>query len=517
MTDLVFRGGLVCDGSAGEPYRADVAITGTRITAVGEALPAAATEIDAAGLVVAPGFVDVHTHSDFTVPVRPAAAAKLLQGVTTDCTGNCGFSPFPLTGDAMSLRHGTFFEPALAHRWPSLAAYAESVDGLRPAINLAPLVGLGAVRLAVLGEDDRPATAAELTEMRRLVDASLSEGGFGISSGLIYAPSGYADVAELAALAEVAAARGRIYATHMRNEGDRLEAAVDEAIEVGRRSGCAIQISHHKAVGEANWGKVTTTLAAIDAANRAGADVSVDVYPYTAGSTTLAALFPAEALAGGEAGLRARLADPEARAALLRAVAAGEHRLADVVLAGPPSAPELRGRRLVDAAAERGVDAGELLLDLVGADGLDVVMIVHGMSEADVRAVLGHDRAMFGSDGWVMSTDAASYAHPRNFGAATRLLVHYVREAGLLALPAAIVKLSTMPARRLGLLDRGVIAPGAVADVVAFDLAGLQDAPTFEDPCQHPAGVEHVLVNGVQAVAGGTLTGLRGGRVLRAS
>ena len=236
--------------------------------------------------------------------MRPAAAAKLLQGVTTDCTGNCGFSPFPLTGDAMSLRHGTFFEPALADRWPSLAAYAESVDGLRPAINLAPLVGLGAVRLAVLGEDDRAATAAELTEMGRLVDASLAEGGFGISSGLIYAPSGYADVAELAALAEVAAARGRIYATHMRNEGDRLEAAVDEAIEVGRRSGCAIQISHHKAVGEANWGKVTTTLAAIDAANRAGADVSVDVYPYTAGSTTLAALFPAEALAGGEAGLR---------------------------------------------------------------------------------------------------------------------------------------------------------------------------------------------------------------------
>lgn len=517
MTDLVFRGGLVCDGSSRDPYRADVAITGTRITAVGEGIATAATEIDAAGLVVAPGFVDVHTHSDFTLPVRPAAAAKLLQGVTTDCSGNCGFSPFPLAPGAMSSRHGTFFEPELTDRWPSLAAYAESVDGLHPAINLAPLVGLGAVRLAVLGEDDRPATATELTEMRRLVDVSLAEGGFGISSGLIYAPSGYADVAELAGLAEVAAARGRIYATHMRNEGDRLEAAVDEALEVGRRSGCAVQISHHKAVGEANWGKLTTTLATIDAANQSGADVSVDVYPYTAGSTTLAALFPAEALAGGEAGLRARLADPEARAALRRAVAAGEHRLADVVLAGPPSAPELRGRRLTEAAAERGVDAVELLFDLVRADGLDVVMIVHGMSETDVRAVLGHDRAMFGSDGWVMSTDAAGYAHPRNFAAAARMLSHYVRDTGLLTLPEAIGKLSTAPARRLGLVDRGVIAPGAVADLVAFDLGGLQDRATFEDPCRHPVGMEHVLVNGVQAVAGGALTGRRGGRVLRAT
>jgi N-acyl-D-amino-acid deacylase len=515
--DVVFRGGLVCDGCASEPYRADVAITGARIAAVGRRLPTAAREIDAAGLVVAPGFVDVHTHSDFTIPVRPAAAAKLLQGVTTDCTGNCGFSPFPLPSDAMALRHGTFFEPALAERWPSLAAYAESVEALQPAINIAPLVGLGAVRLAVVGEADRPATATELLEMQRLVDASLAEGGFGVSSGLIYAPSGYADVDELVGLARVAAARGRIYATHMRNEGDQLEAAVAEALETARRSGCAVQISHHKAVGHPNWGKVEGTLLAIDAANRSGADVTLDVYPYTAGSTTLAAMLPAAALAGGESGLRARLADPVARAAVVRGIAAGDNRISDVVLAGPPSAPELRGRRLVDAAAERGLDASELLLDLVEADGLDVVMIVHGMSEADVRTVLVHDRAMFGADGWVMSTDATAYAHPRNFAAAARMLSVYVRDVGLLSLPEAIRKLSTLPARRLGLADRGVIVPGAAADVVAFDLAALRERATFDDPCHHPVGIEHVVVNGVFAVADGALTGLRGGRVLRAS
>ena len=337
----MFRGGLVCDGSAREPYRADVAVTGAHITAV--ARDARRGDRGRRRRPRRRARLRRRPHaSDFTVPVRPAAAAKLLQGVTTDCTGNCGFSPFPSRRDAISSRHGTFFEPALVERWPSLAAFAESVDGMRPAINLAPLTGLGAVRLAVMGEDDRPATATELAEMGRLVDASLAEGGFGVSSGLIYAPSGYADVAELASLAEVTAARGRIYATHMRNEGDRLEAAVDEALEVGRRSGCAIQISHHKAIGEPNWGKVATTLAAIDAANAAGGDVSVDVYPYTAGSTTLAALFPADALAGGEAGLRARFADAEARAALVRAIAAGDNRLSDVVLAGPPSAPELR-------------------------------------------------------------------------------------------------------------------------------------------------------------------------------
>ena len=517
VTDVVLRGGLVCDGLASEPYRADVAIAGGRVSAVGEGLPVAAREIDVTGLVVAPGFVDVHTHSDFTLPVRPGAAAKLLQGVTTDCTGNCGFSPFPLESGAMARRHGTFFEPALTDRWPSLAAYAESVDALQPGINLAPLTGLGAIRLAVVGEDDRPATATELAEMQRLVDVTLAEGSFGVSSGLIYAPSGYADVDELTGLARVAAARGRFYATHMRNEGDRLEAAVDEALEIGRRSGCAVQISHHKAVGRQNWGKVSRTLRSIDAANRSGADVSLDVYPYTAGSTTLAAMFPAEALAGGEAGLRARLADPEARAAVVRGIAEGDNRIEDVVLAGPPSAPELRGRRLVDVAAERGVDASELLLDLVEADGLDPVMIVHGMSEADVRMVLGHDRAMFGSDGWVMSTDAAGYAHPRNFAAATRILSVYVRDTGLLSLAEAIRRLATLPARRLGLADRGLIAPGAAADLVAFDLAALQERATFDDPCHHPVGIRHVLVNGVAAVADGVLTGQRGGRVLRAT
>jgi N-acyl-D-amino-acid deacylase len=517
MHELVIRGGLVCDGITREPFAADVAVDDGRIAAVEPQLGRGRVEIAAEGMVVAPGFVDIHTHSDFTLPVRPHAPAKLLQGVTTDCTGNCGFSPFPFPEEAVGRRHGVFLEPALTTRWASLEAYAGDVDELRPAINVAPLTGLGAVRLAVVGQDDRAPTPAELSRMQECVRSTLVDGAFGVSSGLIYAPSGFAGQDELAALASVACEFGRIYATHMRDEGDHLEMAVDEAIETGRRSGCAVQISHHKAFGRANWGKVVGTLAAIDAANGGGGDVAMDVYPYTAGCTTLAAALPAAALAGGEPALRGRLADPGERARIAHAAeSSGDKQLADIVLAEVPSAPELAGRRLVDAAAAAGVAPAELLLQLVERDGLDTLMVVHGMCEPDLRRVLAHPQAMFGSDGWTMTTDAASYAHPRNFAAAVRMLGAYVRDEPVLSLGEAVSKLAAAPAKRLGISDRGVLATGMAADIVVFDLEALREQADFSDPCRYPSGVEFVLVNGVVAVSDGRVTGARAGRVLRA-
>ncbi len=319
------------------------------------------------------------------------------------------------------------------------------------------------------------------------------------------------------ALAEVAAEYGRIYATHMRDEGDRLEQAVAEAIATGHRSGAALQISHHKAFGRANWGATERTLAAVDAANAGGDDVWVDVYPYTAGCTTLAAALPAAALDGGEAGLAARLADPAERARIAHAAEfGGDKQLDDIVLAAVPSAPELAGRRLVDAAAALGLPAAELLLQLVERDGVDTLMVVHGMCEDDVRRVLAHPRSMFGSDGWTMAVDATAYAHPRNFAAATRLLCAYVRDESVLALGEAVRKLSTLPARRLGLRDRGVIEVGAAADLVVLDLDRLSEEADFATPCRSPVGVDHVLVGGAMAVADGAVTGVRAGRVLRA-
>jgi N-acyl-D-amino-acid deacylase len=301
----------------------------------------------------------------------------------------------------------------------------------------------------------------------------------------------------------------------MRNEGDHLAASVAEAIEVGRRAGCPVQISHLKALGRRNWGRVVDALAQVDEASSDGVDVWVDVYPYTAGSSTLVSLLPAGELADGVSGLQARLADAAGRerlVALLEGAPAFD--LDDVVLATVPSRPELGGARLPEAAAALATRAAELVLDLIARDGADVSMVAFGMAEEDVRRVLVHPRAVVGSDGWTMTVDAARYAHPRSFAFAVRLLARYARDEAVVDLRQAIAKLSTLPARRIGLADRGLIEPGAVADVVVFDVEALSEESSFESPLAYPQGIEYVLVGGELAVEQGRQTDTRAGRVL---
>lgn len=515
MLDLLIKGALVVDGAA-PPREADVGVEDGRIRLVGSGLGRARRSIDARGKLLTPGFVDIHTHSDFTLPVRPSAEAKLAQGVTTDVTGNCGFSPFPLGQDTPALRHGGFIELALRERWPSLQAYAETLEERKLGINVAPLVGLGAIRLTVLGEDDVPANDGSLARMVDLLRQALREGAFGASSGLVYAPSSFADVEELAALAEVVASEGGLYATHIRNEGNHLEEAIGEALEVARRSHCSLQISHLKAQGRANWGKVADVLARIDDATQAGYDVWTDAYPYTAGSSMLASLLPAEELDGGEAALRRRLAEPDERRRLTHLLEKeSAFALEDVVLAVVPGRPELGGSRLTDVAAREGRSPSDLVLDLLERDGAETSMVAFGMAEEDVRLVLRHPRAMVGSDGWTMTTDGAPYAHPRSFAFTVRLLARYVRDEQVLDLTSAVAKLAYLPSRRLGLLDRGVVSPGAIADLVVIDVDRLSEESTFERPCAYPIGIEHVLVAGKPAVEDGRITGERWGRVLR--
>ena len=517
MHDLLIQGGLLVDGDR-EARSEDIAIEGGRITAVGRGLGPARDVIDAGGHLVVPGFVDIHTHSDFTLPLRPQAEAKLRQGVTTDVTGNCGFSPFPLGSDASALRHGGFIEAMLDERWPTLAAFGEELEGRGLGINVAPLVGLGAIRLAVLGEDDVPADARAIDAMAALLRGALREGAFGASSGLVYTPSSFADVEELSALARVVAAEGGIYATHMRSEGDHLAESVTEAIEVGRRSSCPVQISHLKALGRRNWGHVEMAIEQIERAHADGVDVCVDVYPYTAGSSTLVSLLPADVLDGGIEVLKERMTAPSERARLIAMLDESvAYELDGVMLATVPSQPELGGQRLVDVARARGVPAAELVLRLLAVDGADVSMVAYGMSEDDVRRVLAHPRTIVGSDGWTMSIDAAPYAHPRSFAYTVRLLASYVRDDALLGLRQAIAKLSTLPARRIGLHDRGVLEAGAVADIVVLDFEALSEQSTFAHPLAYPIGVEHVVVDGRHAVANGQLTDVRAGRVLRRS
>lgn len=513
--EVTIRGGTICDPD-GSRRSADVAIENGRIASIERGSQQASTVIDARGCLVAPGFIDIHTHSDFTLPVRPTAEAKLLQGVTTDVTGNCGFSPFPVDPANGAHPYGSFLEPLLTERWPDLRSYAGAIGELGPAINVAPLVGLGAVRAAVMGDEKRAPSPSELSEMRRLVRTALTDGAFGASTGLVYTPGSFADVDELSSILEPMRELGGIYASHVRDEGDRVEEAVQEALEIGRRVGCRVQLSHHKCLGRRNWGKVDSTLASVDAANRDGMEVNVDVYPYAAASSTLASLLPAAELAGGLDGFLRRIAAPGERSRALELVAGGRpFSLEDVVLAHVPSQPQWSGRSLDSVAGDWGVTSAEAVLRLLEGDGMNVVMVAHGMDENDVRTVLRHPRAVIGSDGWTMTRDAVSYAHPRNFSSSVRVLTRYVRDERVLSLAEALAKLTIGPARCLGLHDRGSLAVGAVADVVVIDYDGLEDVATFEDPCRYPIGIKHVLVRGVHTVEDGAVTGERAGQLLR--
>jgi len=493
-----------------------VAIENGRVVSIESGSTRASTVIDARGCLVAPGFIDMHTHSDFTLPVHPTAEAKLLQGVTTDVTGNCGFSPFPVNPSDGADPHGAFLEPLLTERWADLSSYADAVAELSPAINVVPLVGLGAVRAAVMGDAERAPTASELSEMRRLVRTALTEGAFGASTGLVYTPGSFADVDEVSSVLEPMQELGGIFASHVRDEADHVEEAVQEALEVGRRIGRPVQLSHHKCLGRRNWGKVDSTLALVDAANRDGMDVNVDVYPYAAASSTLASLLPAVELAGGLDVFLQRIAAPHERSRASDLIdQARQFSLGDVVLAHVPSQPDWSGRRLESVAADWGVPSAEAVLRLLEADGMNVVMVAYGMSEDDVRTVLRHPRAVIGSDGWTMTRESVAYAHPRNFASSVRVLTRYVRNEQVLSLAQALAKLTVGPARCLGLPDRGSLAVGAVADVVVIDFDALQEVSTFEDPCNYPTGIRHVLVRGIQAVQDGVVTGNRAGQLLR--
>ena len=516
VLDTVIRGGRVLDGTGTLMTELDVGIADGRIAALGHRLGSARVALDATDLVVAPGFIDMHTHTDFTIPLRPAAEAKVLQGVTTDVTGNCGFSPFPLDESDAGRAHGAFFEPELHQRWPSLSAYAAELTDRRPAINVAPLIGMGAIRLAVLGDDPRTPDQHEVDCMRTLLADALRQGAFGASSGLVYDPGCHAATAELIAVAEPLGRLGGIYATHLRNEADELESAVAEALEIGRRAGCPVHISHHKAIGRRNWGTVERTLAQVDSAVAAGLDVTLDAYPYVAGSSTLVSLIPTGLQRGGIDAIRGRLADPTARSALADGVrSAPTFAFEDIVLAAVPSQPDLNGLRLCDVAERLEVEPTELVLSLIERNGLDVVMTAFGMNDADVCRVLSHSRAMVGSDGWVLCGEAPGHPHPRNFSFTARFLTSYVRDRHIVELERAVRMLSTLPADRLGLGDRGRLVPGAVADIVAFDYEGLLDRATYEQPRLTPEGVVHVLVAGEPVVQAGEITGARPGRVLR--
>ncbi len=521
--DLVFRGATVFDGSGTPGREADVAVTGDRISAVGPGLPTGAVEIDVRGMALAPGFIDIHSHADMSLLVNNKAESRIRQGVTLEVVGQDGGSVGPWSADGLQAtreRYMRNYGVEIDFRDPP--GFLDRIDRERPAVNVASMVGNGALRGLIVGGEDRPATDEELARMKSALAAAINGGCLGLSSGLEYTPSGFADSAELSDLGSVLGGTGLPYASHMRNEDDRLLAAVEEAIQVGRTAGIPVQIAHLKAQGQRNYWKADAVLDLIAAAREEGVDVMFDVYPYTAYQTGLSNLFPTDMRAGGSAAFLERLRNPETALVLERACRDKVALLGDWNSVQIASADEswATGRRMGDLARERGEDPYELTVRLLESNHGGVGMIGHGMSEDNVAKQLAHPLALVCSDGGAYAPYgplSTGSPHPRGYGTFPRLLARYVRDLGALTLEAAIEKCTTAPARRLGITDRGRIAEGMFADLVAFDPGTVEDRATFEAPHQYPVGIEVVVVNGVVTIQDGEHTGQLGGRAVRGS
>ena len=514
--DVLLRHGRVIDGTGAPARRADVGVTGGRITAIDDLSAAtAAVDLDVTGRVVTPGFVDVHAHTDvanlYGDGHEAMNTAGIRQGVTTEVCGNCGASPFPraLGRDP----NEALFPPGLGGGWDRLADYRDDLATVGMAANLAPLLGHGSVRAAVVGHDARPPTADELARMVRVTEQAMDDGAFGLSSGLIYAPGMFADTEELVALAAVVGRRGRPYTTHMRDEASRLADAVDEALAIGRGADTGVQISHHKAAGRANWGATVRTRQQLDAARRSGTDVTIDVYPYTAGSTHLRALLPPWALDGGVDAMVERLRSSTARDRIRRDLVDGidgwqrlevDDEWRNVVVAGEPP---LAGLTVGDIAADRGRDPVDVLADVL-LDDPTTMMMIHMMDPAEVRSLTETPFAMVGSDG----IPVPGHQHPRLAGTFARVLGWNADDESRLV--DLVRRMTALPADRFRLPDRGRLVTRAVADVVVFDPLLVEDRATYDEPLLHPEGIEHVLVAGDLTVRDGRLTPARNGRVL---
>ena len=525
--DLLVKHGTVVDGTGAARVAADVGIRGGRISAMAPGLTGEARqEIDATGRIVAPGFIDVHTHSDFTLLNVPGADSKVRQGITTEVVGNCGFSPAPVSSQTLGLlkEYVGFLNPHLPWSWRRLGEFYQRVSDQGCAMNIAPLVGHGAVRIAAMGFDNRPPSANELTQMQRLVDEAMEDGAVGLSSGLIYTPGCYGDTQELVALAKVAAQGGGVYATHMRGEGGTLEEAITEALRIGEEAGIPVQISHLKASGRDNWDKMERALRMIEEGRARGIAVTADIYPYIAGSTTMTSLFPAWTLEGGVEHFLTRLSDAATRQRIIDEVQGGREGWSrangavgwgDIMISSCQQHQEFEGQTMAQIAATMGKDPAEAMMDFVLAEEAQVAIILFMMSEANVQRGIAHPVLMIGSDSLAPAAGQGGKPHPRTYGTFPRVLGKYVREERLITLEDGVRKMTSMAAEKFGLSDRGVLAVGKAADMTIFDAATVIDLATFENPHQYPAGIDYVIVNGQIVVEYGEQHAIFPGKVLK--
>jgi len=527
MLDILIKNGMVIDGTGRSAFKADVGIAEGHIAVMAKSIEQQVERtIEAQGLHIAPGFIDPHTHSDLTLLVEPRAESKIHQGVTTEVIGNCGSSPAPLLGAAVEEARAAAKSLGLDIKWTSMTEYVEHLRHPGTALNVVPLVGHNTVRSAVLGFDDVQPTSEQQAEMERLVTEAMEQGARGLSTGLFYPPGFYARTEEVIGLARAATRYGGIYATHIRNETNRLLEAVAEAVEIGRQAEIQVQISHIKLEGYRNWEGVDRLLSMLEDANSQGVRVGCDQYPYTAGVSWLAYILPYWAQAGGSKAVAERLSDPEVRARLRKdweenhtewEDRGGMRDWTDLLITNCGPRPDVQGMNIAEIAKDEGKGPLETVFDLIVVSQGQVECVCFGQLEDNVRILMGHPLVVVGSDGEALAPYgvlAHGKPHPRSYGTFPRVLGHYVREEKVLSLEEAVKKMTSVTADRFGLTDRGLIFESGWADLVLFNAQTVADKATYTEPHQYPVGIPYVIVNGVVVVDQGQHTDALPGKVL---
>ena len=530
--DVVIKNGRIVDGTGAPWFRGDIGITGDRISAIGLLEGAAgAVTIDASNLVVSPGFIDLLGQSEFNVLVDGRAASKILQGVTTEVTGE-GSSIAPVNDRLIQEAKAQSEHFGVAQNWRTLAEYFKRLETQsRSAINMATFVGAGGVRNYVIGKDDRPATRAELEQMKQVVATAMEQGALGLSTSLQYVPDRFASKGEIVELAKVAAKYGGVYFTHQRSESGRIFESVDEVIAISKQAGIPAEIWHLKTAYKSNWGKMPEVLRRIEQARAAGVDITANQYPYNRASNGLDACLPLWVREGGLDKMLARLNDPAQRERIRKDMddanattwenqwygsGGGDGVMLSSVL--NPALRKYEGMTLTQIGKAMGKDPRDAVMELVIADRGESSVIIAIMNEEDVRTALQHPLVGIGTDSGAKAEDgklSESKSHPRAWGSFPRILGKYVRDEHLITLEEAIRKMTSKAATRVHLTDRGVLRPGMMADITIFDPVAIRDVSTFDDPNHYSIGIRHVLVNGKRVVADGKITSERPGRPLR--
>ena len=529
--DVLITGGRVVDGTGAPWFRADVGITGDRIVEIGQLSGReAARTIDASNLVVAPGFIDMLGQSEFNVLADPRAASKITQGITTEITGEGG-SIAPLNDALVRSAQPTYDRFKVTLDFRTLDEYFDRLERNRPAINLGTFVGAGGLRAYVMGAEQKPATPADLEEMKKLVGQAMQHGALGLSTSLQYVPGRFATTDEIVELAKVARQHGGIYISHQRSESGQIMSSLDEVFAVAERAAIPAEVWHLKTAYKANWGRMGDVLKRFDEARARGLDVTANMYPYDRASNGLDACLPLWVREGGLDQMLIRLKDPSLRDRIKRDMddanakdwenqwygsGGGAGVMVSTVL--DPSLRQWEGKNLVEIGKEMGKDPRDAAMDLVIADRGETSVIISIMREDDVRLALAHPMISIGTDSGARAEDgpfSESKSHPRAWGSFTRILGKYVRDEKLLTLEEAIRRFTSRPAARVGLADRGILRPGMKADITIFNPATVRDVSTFVDPTHYSEGIEHVLVNGKAVVSAGKITAERPGEPIR--